>query len=369
MKVAYLLELDLVNHLGVKKKVFSQVENLRRLGCEVEIFCITPSKESDDNVKVFNSINISGEFGITSQLFRYLNRILVVKKLRKALSDYSPELIYMREGVYYPGLNSILDKKNVVIEVNHVYGNIEKSKSKLLAFGFHFLRKKTLENASAFIAISNEVSTSLGKVFPSKPTIVISNGIAKINKLTKLTKLSNNKINILMVGSPNQPWQGYDQLLNFAEELEFSHPKIHFTIIGPSSSELVAKSQNVRFCGYLDEKDLTEHFISADIAIGTLAAYRKNINEVSSLKHRAYGSYGIPFITSVYDTDFSKLEEVLTIPNIDNSIIINKNIVIDFIISMAGKRIDRKSLEGITENNKSISRLSFFNSIVDRVGS
>ncbi|MBE0376691.1 glycosyltransferase family protein [Pseudoalteromonas prydzensis] len=362
LKVAYLIEADPYTHLGVIKKVCSQIEGLVHQGAYVKVFCISPKKAiNSDTFEYFNAFDTKVENGFISQVKRYINRILSFKVAYERINDYCPDVIYLREGVYYPGLSKIIKKYPTVLEVNHVLGNIEKSKSPMLSYFFHYLRGLTFKHIDAVVAISNEVQRSLN---PTLKSTVISNGLSAIYHHSTNSNISNNSdIKIIMVGSPGQPWQGFDELINFAKSCVLSYPRFKFYIAGPAKSELGSIPHNVNLLGFLDKKDLDGVLMTANIGIGTLAGYRKGINEVSSLKHRAYGEYGIPFITSVYDTDFSGLAGVLSLENKESSLINNREDVINFIEEYHNKRILKLDLLKITEKEKSESRYLLLKSV------
>src|SRR5690606_540066 len=144
---------------------------------------------------------------------------------------------------------------------------------------FHYLRKLTFRNVDAIVAISNEVRQSLEPRFRS---VVISNGLSCIKpQLTNEKSSIQDKINIIMVGSPGQPWQGFDELIGFAESCQVTHPNFNFIIVGPSEEELGELPVNVSCLGFLDKNELEEVLETANIGIGTLSGYRKGINEVS----------------------------------------------------------------------------------------
>lgn len=79
-----------------------------------------------------------------------------------------------------------------------------------------------------------------------------------------------------------------------------------------------------------------------NLGIGTLALYKKNMNEASVLKVREYVSRGIPFIKAYYDTDIDNIPELspfyLNFPNNDSLIDVNK--IIEFLTSVSKSELD-----------------------------
>ena len=60
----------------------------------------------------------------------------------------------------------------------------------------------------------------------------------------------------------------------------------------------------VAFVPYSKEERLEKILKRADIGIGTLAMHKKNLLQTSSLKHRMYAAYGLPFVYRGEDPDF-----------------------------------------------------------------
>lgn len=366
-KLAYLIELDFKYHLGVANKVLSQVEQLRGLGVTVEVFNISPnSKFSSPEINSFNAIAAEKEFGFIAQMKRYLNRILTVFEVRKAITSYDPNVIYLREGVYFPGLKHICKNIPVVLEVNSIIGGKEVSKNKVLGTIANILRFKSLQLSDHIVAISNEVKDSILNAY-DKNVIVVSNGISSFKSILENKCQRNEIINILMVGSPGQAWQGYDLLIDFAKSIEEERKDIKFKIVGPESYEYKTLPSNIEILGFLEQREVEKLVKLADICVGTLAAFRKNIHEVSSLKHRMYASHLKPFFLTVRDTDFYLIKGVLTLPNSPNSLENKKEELLLFIDRYAGVQLEESDFSIYLESEKAKSRVAFIRDAAARL--
>lgn len=362
LKVAYVLELDFLSHSGVAKKVEAQVKGLVSQGCECQVFVISPIKFQDKSKYVINTYEIKTNNSLLGQILRYVNRVLCASKLRKKLREYDPDVIYYREGVFFPGLISSWGDSKVVIEVNHILGATEGAKSAFLEKLISKFRHRLLGHCHGYVSISSEVDKSLEK-FIDKPSIVISNGIDNVHE-SVVTVNSKDRINFLMVGSPNQPWQGFDELIDFATLIQISEPSFHFYIAGPKREDISEVPSNVTVLGYMSPSQLDELMPSINICIGTLAAYRKNVHEVSSLKHRLYASNRKCFITSVYDTDLTGVEGVLTLDNKAGCLVDNMDVVVEFAHKYRYYDLKLSDVETIKEGAKSRLRFGFLQSIV-----
>lgn len=360
-KVAYVLELDFLSHGGVARKVEAQVRDLVSQGCECQIFVISPVKFEDKTKHVINTYEIKTSNSFLGQILRYINRISCAKKLKAKLREYNPDVIYYREGVFFPGLISSLGSNKVVVEVNHILGATEGAKSVFLEKLMAKLRHRVLHHCSGYVAISSEVDKSL-KRFMDKPGVVISNGIDIVRE--PVTADSKDRINFLMVGSPNQPWQGFDELIDFARLVQSSEPSFHFYIAGPNDDDLEDVPNNVTVLGYMNPSQLDELMPSINICIGALASYRKNVHEASSLKHRLYASYRKCFIASVYDTDLTGAEGVLTLDNKAGCLVNNVDVVCEFAHKYRYFDLKLSDIEPIKEKEKSRLRFNFLKDII-----
>jgi hypothetical protein len=105
-------------------------------------------------------------------------------------------------------------------------------------------------------------------------------------------------------------WHGLDGVIR---GLALSHENIFLDIVGdgPSSANLMNLANSLKlnshitFHGYKHGHELENLLFSADIGLGTLGIHRKNVKFDSSLKHRLYCAFGLPFIHPSIDPDFN----------------------------------------------------------------
>ncbi|MHC6526041.1 glycosyltransferase [Vibrio proteolyticus] len=362
MKVAYLLELDIEKHLGVKTKILSQCRAMESDGCEVEIFVLSPVKTSSREFNIINSVDVKGTNGFISQIMRYINRCFCSNEILNKIDKFKPDVIYYRENVYFPGLNKIFKKHKVVCEINTSHlRKREKVGNELLSYLGSLIRYKSYKYINGFVAVSNEIhdeNIRLGYI----PSIVICNGVPCIDAHHSTVSNSRNVINIAMVGSPGQSWQGYELFFELSNLLADSSYKYY--LIG-SNPEDFQNTGRVECLGYLREKELNTFLDNVDVAVGSLACFKKDINEVSSLKHRLYASRKIPFIASVSDTDFSKEPFMLTLPNNERCIKDHLAEIKGFIESSVNSDLYSDiDLSEYLDTYKSKERISFLKRVV-----
>jgi glycosyltransferase involved in cell wall biosynthesis len=147
---------------------------------------------------------------------------------------------------------------------------------------------------------------------------LLGNGIdtKSIKPVQMLNSWPNSKLRLIAVAS-FQFWHGYDRLLiglkNYLLETSFSdNYLIEIIFVGSgdedlnlqSLSERLELNDHVKFTGNLSGFELDEVFNNADICVGTLGSYRKNMSKSSTLKLREYTARGLPSILADEDIDF-----------------------------------------------------------------
>ncbi|MOA45721.1 hypothetical protein D3C78_1681500 [compost metagenome] len=105
----------------------------------------------------------------------------------------------------------------------------------------------------------------------------------------------------------------------------------------------------------------------ADVAIGSLALYRKKMGEASPLKVREYLAYGLPVINGYLDTDFpEEVHFILQIPNEPKNTIKASEAIEKFVQSWRGRRVDRSQIEHLDTVVKEAERLRYMKRITEK---
>tara|TARA_Y100000385_G_scaffold291633_1_gene370944 strand:- start:12674 stop:13771 length:1098 start_codon:yes stop_codon:yes gene_type:complete len=169
------------------------------------------------------------------------------------------------------------------------------------------------------------------------PSVKISNGIRLKPKFSM--ELSNSDVFKMIAVGRWEYWHGLDRLI---KGIASSNKKVELGIVGngPAIKEYntLVKSLNlnhkVKFHGPQFGNDLEELISVSHLGIGTLGLHRKRVDLDSSLKHRMYCSFGLPFVFAGRDDDFDN-----DLPFIFKGKDGDKGIDLDILISDYNSRI------------------------------
>ena len=342
---------------GVGKKIKSQMNIWRENAHEVSLFSLTPAE-----------IPFPEEFQFIFEarvnlLKREFNRVATLKRMLASIQHYDPDVIYLRYGLYSYPLHRIFEIAPVVLETNS--DDMQEYRKRGLFFYWmnRLTRNLTFVPASGIITPSHElVDVLLPK--HNKPICVISNGI-DLKDIELLPHPKNEKPVITLVGSPGMKWHGVDKLIKFAELM----PDITVNIVGYSQKDVDSPvPANLYLHGFLNKEQVREVLSNTDVACGSLALHRNDMQEASVLKIREALSYGLPVIIAYRDTDLNgiSLDAILRIPNTENNVIENAETIRKFSYDMMGKRVDINSVAPyLDQRHKEVTRLAFFQQILN----
>jgi len=223
-------------------------------------------------------------------------------------------------------------------------------------------RGLVLNNADGLIAVSREIAELQVNRIYKKPTCVISNGI-DMEQYPQLPPPLNDWPVITFIGSPGMIWHGVDKLIRLAEKWD----DLSINIVGYLPSDMKEDAPpNVYIHGFLDRAGVMDVLMKTDVACGTLALHRKNMQEASPLKVREAIACGIPVLLGYKDTDLSILENecILQIPNTEDNVTKHAEQIRSFAYRMMGKRLKRDTIASLIDQGpKEESRLAFFDEI------
>ncbi|GGA33428.1 hypothetical protein [Paenibacillus physcomitrellae] len=121
---------------------------------------------------------------------------------------------------------------------------------------------------------------------------------------------------------------------------------------------------NLFFHGKMTRSAYQHLLDQADIAVGTLALYRKNMTEASPLKVREYLANGLPVIIAYEDTDFpAEVPFLLRLPAEPDLIRRNLGRIEQFVEAWQGRRIGRDQVSHLDTRFKEAVRLRFMEHI------
>lgn len=365
MKILYLSDVNIDRTSGVLTKINHQIEYWTNSGHEVYFISIENFKTNFKNILLTKKVT---DFLVIQQLalrrivkegasHGFLNGTLGQNKILKYCKKILPDLIYLRELLPFPGIQKTLNFFPAILEAN----TLLKEELKLASGKARLAQKQFSEliylNINGFIGVTDEIKQQFTKY--KKPLITISNGIDLKNVAGRKT-LSNyrGQPNIVFVGSPNQAWQGVDKFVLLAKNC----PEFNFHLIGMKIPENLP---NLIQYGYLSQNELDEIYPKMDIGIGTLAAFRKNLNEACPLKVRAYLSKGLPVVIAYFDKDLTNQDFVLKIENSEESIINNLLKIKEFILQKKEIIVSEETVRPLISSEiKEKERLTFFEMII-----
>lgn len=354
MKIVYIVEWDISKTSGVLQKILSQFKSWLEIGCDAELFFITPSGAE------FAHGDLSGvsvfDYSLGASLLTKIKKYRSFIKIKERLEKNPPDIIYYRQSSWSPGVVSMLSSGGkLVVEINSDDSN-EIYQYGYLKAKYHLLTKKFLiDAASGFVCVTEEIGEIYKKY--DKACISIGNGYDVAGVPERVELYSADKINYVFVGSAGQAWHGVDKIIYLAGLM----PECNFHIVGDST---LRSSGNIYSHGFLNHLQLSELYKQVNIGIASLALHRNKMNEASPLKTREYLSYGIPVIGGYRDTDLSGCDFYLELPNIENSIDVSINRIREFTNKWRYNIPDRlKILNKIDYKKKEIKRINFFKEI------
>lgn len=308
MKVAYLVAWDAYRPSGVLRKVASQVDSWRATGASV--LPVLLSTQGSGEQPVFPSLGqpISAapfDRAREASVWAMLSRSLSIGRVINLIGDFSPDVVYYRQGIWFPRLASVLRRQPYVLELNT--SDVRENRTR--DFARRLLHSSTrgfvFGRAAGYVCVSKELAEEYSA--DGTPTCVYANGYDYASAPTLgdgPTKAA------IFVGTPGQPWHGIDRLERLAQVV----PEKHFHVVGAEKS---FQLPNVTWHGYLSGKPLADLYAQCDVGIGSLAIERAGISEASPLKTREYFAHGLSLLLGYRDTDFSEAPFALTFaPNV-----------------------------------------------------
>ena len=364
MKIAYVglhLEKEILNG-GVGNKIKTQMKVWKELGHSTHCFILSTDKITFLNTSIFNfkKVNNGGLNGLIKQ---EIDRSVSLKKMIEDVKRFKPDIVYLRYGLYAHPLKRLFKIAPTVIEINS--NDVDEYKYR---GGFYYwmnrvTRSIQFKNVSGLSAVSWELANLRSFKKYKKTTTVIANGV-DFEEYEELPPSENPSPRTIFVGTPGYNWHGIDKLKTFAER----YPDVIVDIVGYKESDLAYDLPSNIIChGFLPKEDIIHMMRNADAAFGTLALHRKNMEEASPLKVREALAYGLPIIIAYKDTDLEKIEAdfILKLPNKENNIVENSELIYTFIKQMHGRRVDRsKIIQELDQKLKEKARIKFFKDLL-----
>jgi len=364
LKIAYYVHLNLKPGSGVYKKILNQISCWLKLGHDARLFIVTRDEQIKNSLY---SSNIKEKVEVVMypngfNPFSLFKRLKAFDEMKDKILNWSPDIVYTRQDLYYPPIVNLARKSRFIAEIN-TYDLVELWGCSKTQWLYSILtRDKLLSSCSGFVFVTYELSNKKAYKKFNKAYAVIPNGI-KLDEFDPLPPNYNSGVNLVFLGQSDYSWFGVDKILFLAKNF----PEWKFHIIGFSNKSNEKDLTNVLFYDFLPREKYEELLKSADCAIGTLSLHRNKMNEACSLKVREYLAFGLPIIIGYSDTDFLEgADFILTLPNDENNVNENLSAIEKFVLKWKGKRVPRDMVTCLDICEKEKQRISFFQSLVER---
>lgn len=320
------LDEDRPENIGVLKKCKGQIDAFQTLGVPMDFVSMNA-----------RGILLNGELKINYPLegkakWARLKRLWQFPKLILNYCEWKKySFIYIRYTLSNPSFIGFLQKlKNqypdlkIILEIpTWPYDKEPQGALHRMALQLDKYCRSQLHHCVDFV-----VHYGLDEMIYQIPTIPIQNGINLATIPVSKSRPSEHKIRLIGVATWSY-FHALDRLIDGLAIYQATNPtvQIEVTIIGtgPALNEYKSKvnqkglDQLFTFIGHRVGAELNVYFDEADIGIGTMGMFRKNVKLDSSLKHREYCARGLAFGTASEDPAFpSHLNFIHRIPS-DNS--------------------------------------------------
>lgn len=293
-KIAYIMAHDITCNDGVVKKIDTQINEWRKLGKIVKVFCVLPK---------FGSSDLEAEQYVNPGLIK--QRFVIMSPLYEDVLEFQPDLVYYRYDLWNRTVAELASNLRMVCEINtnDIAENwlmLKERKTAKLFFRMLtvlLLRGKFLRKASGVVTVTRELSRM--KIFTRYCTNIgiFANSIdLERYPRIKTEGCKSGRLAFFFMGTAGQQWHGVDIIESIALRL----PNCDFHIVGINGES----KDNIHYHGYLARDKYTEILKKCHICIGTLALHRKGLSEASPLKVREYLAYGFPVLLGYDDTSF-----------------------------------------------------------------
>jgi hypothetical protein len=344
---------------GILKKVVGQVGCWLDASYRVHIFMCS----SDDGVAE-QVHRMDPRIALTVRRWHDTpSRFVQHQRMLPMVQAWEPDIIYHRFAGYYPAIVSLARRYPMVFEINTDDEREYALKSAPRFWYNRLTRGELLRQGRGMVYVTGELAHLPIFTRFGKPGVVIGNGI-DLAQYRPLPPAANDRPHLVFIGSPRQPWHGTEQLVTLATLC----PDWQFDVVGLDASELPGPvPPNLCLHGFLVRPDYEPIVARADVALGTLAMHRKDMQEGSTLKFGEYLAYGLPVIAGYTDNNAPDSSYVLEIPNTPDNVQTHLGEIRRFVERVRGTRVPRDQVVHIDVREKERQRLAFLRRIAGDV--
>ncbi len=293
MKIAYYASLGNAKFQGVAHKLARQITAWNTMPhVQAKLFCRSITQWNLPN-KVY--------------ALKGMPTLSYDAKLLQDMQTFAPDVVYVRDELCGPMLWAILRAfpQKVVLEVNadllqELKLEGQQSFRRKLAW---YYAKLTYALVKKRIKACTMVSEDYLHLFPAlnaKHKKVFPNSIDLHNMPICKEHIHSVPLRpaLIFVGTPGQAWHGVDLL----KPLALALPDFDFHIVGYEANK--ETPANMIFHGYVTGEALQNLYKQCHVGMGSLALFRKNLYENSTLKSCEYVAHGLPIIIGYTETAF-----------------------------------------------------------------
>lgn len=352
MRIAYLGQMaDVSTENGISKKIRAQAALWLQAGHEARYFSLVPT------TAVWTGLAPLGAELLArgSPGWRIVQSFRLARRIRR----WQPDIIYFRYAYHSAGLPALFRAVPTVAEINSddlTEYPLTLSPAKV---AYHRVtRRRLLETVAGFVPVTQELRDRFA-VF-GQPAEVIANGIdlAEFDPLP--SPAAAGAPHLVFVGSAGSPWHGLERVA----ELARMFPDTTIDVVG-CPAPAAPQPTNLRFHGPLPREHYEPLLRAATAAIGTMALFRKRMDEACPLKVREYLAAGLPVIAGYRDTDVQPdTDYFLQLPNNDAPLAPHRERIAAWLARWRGRRVPRTSIGHLDNRVKEARRLAFLHGFV-----
>ena len=213
VRIAYVCHWDLDSRDGVATKIDSQLARWRAAGHEVTAFSLTPGQTSP-----------SDRDGIRAFPYASVGRRRATRELVRALSEWRPDVVYVRYDLFLPPVWAALGRFVTVLERNgndRAEAKIRVARARLAALYNALNRRSMMRVANGVVCVTRELAEMTAHSAKHVPVEVIGNGV-DLDAIRPLEPATTERPAAAFLGSMRQVWHGVDKLAWLAEALPTS---------------------------------------------------------------------------------------------------------------------------------------------------
>ncbi|HUG11951.1 MAG TPA: glycosyltransferase, partial [Opitutaceae bacterium] len=331
---------------GISKKIRAQAIRWTEAGHAVCYFSLAPTTRVWPGLAPLETDLVARG----NPLSRLSRSFVLTARVRA----WQPDVIYFRYAYHSPGFPALFRRIPTVAEINSddlAEYPITLSRAKL---AYHRLtRRRVLSSVAGFVHVTHELAVRFQPF--GKPAQVIGNGIDLDAFAPAPVTVSSAPLRLIFIGSSGTPWHGLERLAELACLL----PEFHFDVVGcPAPPE--PQPPNLQFHGALTRVAYEPLLQQATAAIGTMALFRKHMEEACPLKVREYLAAGLPVLAGYRDTDIPETADYfLRLPNDAAPLAPHRERIAAWLASWQGRRVPRAAIAHLDYEVKEKQRLEF----------